>query len=87
MSAETRIGEGLAFIELRKQWIGVAMVAVLLMIAWQATPAHSGERSGKEVVDAVCIACHGTGANGAPKIGDRKAWSRRTAQVLTDEIG
>jgi cytochrome c5 len=35
------------------------------------------------VVDTVCIACHGTGANGAPKIGDRKAWSKRAAQGLT----
>ena len=45
--------------------------------------AQSGGRSGKEVVDSVCAACHGTGAHGAPKIGDRKAWSKRAAQGLT----
>ena len=35
------------------------------------------------MVDAVCIACHGTGANGAPKIGDKKAWEKRAEQGLT----
>ena len=33
------------------------------------------EKSGKEVVDAVCSACHATGALNAPKIGDKAAWS------------
>jgi cytochrome c5 len=41
------------------------------------------ERSGKEVVDSLCISCHGTGANGAPRIGDQKAWSARAAKGLT----
>src|SRR6516165_2986025 len=41
------------------------------------------DRSGKQVVDSVCISCHGTGANGAPKIGDKKAWSARASQGLT----
>ena len=38
------------------------------------------ERSGEQVVQAACIRCHGTGAGGAPKIGDRAAWSQRIAQ-------
>ena len=58
-------------------------VALALAIAPQTAAAQSGARSGKEVVDAVCIACHGSGANGAPKIGDKKAWSKRAAQGLT----
>ncbi len=33
------------------------------------------EKSGKEVVDAVCSACHATGALNAPKIGDKAAWA------------
>ena len=33
----------------------------------QDAGAQSGERSGTEVVNAVCSACHGTGANGAAK--------------------
>ena len=48
-----------------------------------ASAAQSVERSGKEVVAASCVACHGSGANGAPKIGDKKAWAKRAAQGLT----
>jgi len=48
-------------------------------IAW----AQQHDRSGKEIVEALCISCHGTGANGAPKIGDKKAWEKRAAQGLT----
>ncbi len=33
------------------------------------------EKSGKEIVEAVCAACHSSGALGAPKIGDKAAWS------------
>ncbi len=60
-------------------------VMFLSAIAWAQTEARAqtSERSGKEVVDAVCITCHGTGANGAPKIGDKKAWAKRTARGLT----
>jgi cytochrome c5 len=45
--------------------------------------AQGDERSGREVVDEVCAACHETGAEGAPKIGDRQAWSNRAAQGLS----
>jgi cytochrome c5 len=41
------------------------------------------ERSGKQVVDSLCISCHGTGNAGAPKIGDRKAWAPLIAKGLT----
>jgi cytochrome c5 len=52
-------------------------------IASQPANAQGAERSGKEVVQAVCAGCHATGANGAPKIGDQKAWSKRASQGLT----
>ncbi|MBV1871349.1 MAG: c-type cytochrome [Gammaproteobacteria bacterium] len=29
-----------------------------------------------------CFACHGTGAAGAPKMGDKAAWAPRTAQGM-----
>ena len=45
--------------------------------------AQGTERSGKQVVEAVCAGCHAKGASGAPRIGDRKAWSKRTAQGLS----
>jgi len=41
------------------------------------------EKSGKQVVDAVCVQCHGTGVNGAPRIGDRKAWATLSEMGLT----
>jgi cytochrome c5 len=34
-----------------------------------------GQKTGKQVVAATCNACHGTGALGAPKIGDATAWA------------
>ena len=33
-------------------------------------------RSGKEITDSVCAACHATGALNAPKIGDKAAWAK-----------
>ncbi|MCE9640195.1 MAG: c-type cytochrome [Betaproteobacteria bacterium] len=33
------------------------------------------EKSGKEIVETVCGACHTTGALNAPKIGDKAAWA------------
>lgn len=37
-------------------------------------------QNGQAVYTAVCVACHGTGAAGAPKLGDAGAWSARIAQ-------
>lgn len=37
-------------------------------------------REGAEVYKNQCSACHATGAVGAPKFGDRAAWSARIAQ-------
>lgn len=37
-------------------------------------------RSGKEVYDTACMACHKTGAAGAPVVGNIQAWSARIAQ-------
>lgn len=44
--------------------------------------ASSGPRSGAEVYDAVCMACHTTGAAGAPVIGDVAAWAPRVDQGM-----
>jgi cytochrome c5 len=35
--------------------------------------------NGEETYKAVCSACHGTGAAGAPKFGDKAAWAPRIA--------
>jgi cytochrome c5 len=40
-------------------------------------------RSGKQVVDQVCAACHATGAKGAPRIGNQEAWAPLASRGLT----
>lgn len=45
-----------------------------------AAAVASGPRSGKEVYDAACMACHMTGAGGAPVLGDVAAWADRIAK-------
>ena len=57
------------------------LLAAFALAATQAL-AQGAERSGKDVVDSVCASCHATGANGAPRIGDRKAWRARASQGL-----
>ena len=48
-----------------------------------ATPgAPKVEKSGKEVVDAVCAACHVTGVLNAPKLGDKTAWAKLVKEGL-----
>lgn len=37
-------------------------------------------QSGEQVYAAACVACHGTGAAGAPKFGDAGAWAARIGQ-------
>lgn len=44
--------------------------------AMGAAPAGSGQ----EVYSKTCVACHGTGVTGAPKIGDKSDWGPRIAQ-------
>ena len=43
-----------------------------------AAPAVSADP--KETYQSACFACHGTGAAGAPKLGDKGAWKSRIAQ-------
>jgi cytochrome c5 len=40
-------------------------------------PAAAAERTGEQIVTAGCGNCHLTGEGGAPKVGDRAAWSKR----------
>ena len=61
----------------------IAATALVLAGVSPAAFAAYGDRSGKVVVETVCATCHATGANGAPRIGDRAAWSARAARGLT----
>ncbi|HXF65197.1 MAG TPA: c-type cytochrome [Burkholderiales bacterium] len=63
---------------------GAAFLASLVAAsAPRDAGAQQAGRSGKEVVESVCAGCHATGKDGAPRIGDRKAWSQRAAQGIT----
>lgn len=57
------------------------VIASFLIAPWAA--AQTDGRSGKQVVDEVCAACHGTGAKGAPRIGDERAWAPLASRGLT----
>lgn len=58
-----------------------APIAVAAAPAPAAAPAAAA-RSGDAVYNASCVACHGTGAAGAPKLGDKAAWAARIGQGM-----
>lgn len=43
----------------------------------------AGPRSGDAVYNGACMACHASGAAGAPKVGDKAAWAPRIAKGLS----
>jgi cytochrome c5 len=47
-----------------------------------AAAAGGGSRSGEDVYNTTCMACHGTGAAGAPKTGVADDWAPRIAKGL-----
>ena len=47
-----------------------------------APAAPTGPRTGAQVYQATCFACHGTGAAGAPIKGNADAWAPRLAQGM-----
>jgi cytochrome c5 len=55
----------------------IAPVATVSMNAAPAATANAGKRSGEELYNAACVACHGAGVMGAPKAHDKGAWSAR----------
>jgi cytochrome c5 len=63
-----------------------SLAAILAVMGWIAPGSvaaqQTAERSGKQVVDSVCAACHATGAKGAPKIGNKKAWAKLASRGL-----
>ena len=67
-----------------KRFFAVVTTSVLCLAA-SVTPsgAQVDARSGKQVVDQVCAACHATGAKGAPRIGNQDAWAPLAARGLT----
>ena len=66
-----------------KQQTQRALAATLMLALLPLTvQARAAERSGKEVVEAVCIRCHGNGSDGAPRVGDKHAWGTRAERGI-----
>ncbi|MDH5178478.1 MAG: c-type cytochrome [Gammaproteobacteria bacterium] len=55
----------------------VAASAMMIMAA-----ANVQAADGQSVYQTACFACHGTGAAGAPKVGDKAEWKARIAQGM-----
>ena len=45
-----------------------------------AVAAPSPSRTGQQVYQASCVACHGAGIAGAPKVEDKGQWAKRIAK-------
>ena len=67
---------------LKKMLSAVAVVVAGALLIADLAQAQTRERSGEDVVKAQCIKCHGSGADGAPRIDDRAAWAPRLKQGL-----
>ncbi len=71
-------------ISIQAPWrrLALAVLVAAGAVAGVRAQAAESDLSGKEVVATTCAKCHATGLNGAPRIGDEKAWSKRAEQGL-----
>ena len=60
--------------------IVTAMVMVAGILSWDLAAAAGDAAAGESVFNHTCKMCHSTGMMGAPKLGDREAWSARIEQ-------
>src|SRR3990172_8212935 len=65
----------------------IALTAVLFVLAnvfgdgsFSSISTANAASDGKAVYNGSCVACHGSGVAGAPKLGDKAAWKNRIAQ-------
>ena len=54
------------------------------IVAAQKAAASAAIATGQKTYEAACAACHATGVSGAPRLGDRTAWSARIAEGLPE---
>ena len=63
--------------------VGQVRVADGSQAAAPAEASASGEgASGEAIYGKACVACHASGAAGAPKLGDKAAWGQRVGQGM-----
>jgi len=60
--------------------IVTAVVLVAGILSSGVAAAEGDAAAGEAVYNRVCKMCHNSGMMGAPKLGDRKAWSARVEQ-------
>jgi len=64
----------------------LSMLAIALpsIVCFQSAMAETtANRTGKVVVETVCVGCHESGKDGAPKLDDRAEWAKRASQGLS----
>ncbi len=62
------------------------MRLIALLLATLCLPATAQEKSGAEVFNTTCIACHGDGKDGAPIFGNRKQWGKLVREGLNELV-
>ena len=58
-------------------WLGLGAWALAGLASLLAAGQVSAQQTGEQVYKAVCIECHGSGKDKAPKFGDKKDWGPR----------
>ena len=61
-------------VHLNMKHLPICAHVVLALSAALAAPAFAQKRTGQEVYQSICVACHETGVAHAPKVGDTSAW-------------
>jgi cytochrome c5 len=66
--------------------LSLVMVLGIVVSSVAAAGAATAGRTGQQVYESVCKACHGTGISGAPKFGD-KIWLQLEKKEGIKELG
>lgn len=87
LSASVVMGSALAFAAVQDEISArTAPVGKLCMAGEECAAAPvvvaSGPRSGSDIYGSKCVACHASGAAGAPKLGDVAAWAPRIGKGI-----
>lgn len=65
------------------QFVSPSLTALAIGALFVVTGVQAAEKTGREVVEQTCVACHASGKDGAPRIGDSAAWSLHSKNGLS----